>query len=366
MRVLLRHRRIVLALVAAAVGWSTPVQPPDLARFADLGQQVLTGQLARVYATPWNQAGPVQLVLSRLLLLGGRDGTPAQWLVALVDAGLVGLAMGLARSLRAELAAGGLVVLWCALQQPWNGHPAELLIGGLGLAAVGWHRRGQTVPAAVALGLASAIAPWAVLIVPALLAVPGLRRALVTGALALALGIGCYLPFVATGHFELFAHRWPVAAASALQLFEPGVGHAGWPVRLAQGVLAAGGCAAVAWRCRGRAAAGPLALATAGLLRLATDPVFFSYYWLPVAVASVFAVARLSWPDRMSELVALVGLGLLPWALAGIGGQPLSVVLPGEVLVLVSLLVLARGTGPAWPRIERWTSSARPTSASPT
>ncbi|HEX2901874.1 MAG TPA: hypothetical protein VHO01_00340 [Jatrophihabitans sp.] len=321
---LLRVRRLLFPALAALIGWFTALEPPDLYRFGQFGVQLLSGHLDRVYADSWNQAGPLQLVLARLLLIGSPDRALAPATIALIDAAVVLAAMRLCRDRRTELIVGASALLWFALPQPWNGHPIEMLIALGWLGAVALHRRGSWPAAAIVLALTVAIAPWAILATPVVLAVPGFWRAVRTGTLAVLLAIGCYLPFAFTGHFHLFDHQWMVNPFSAVHLIAPGLNNAGWSVRLVQAIITSGGCAAFAWWQRGKPAGFYLAPFVAGVLRVATDPVIFAYYWTSVAVIGVIAVARLDWRRPVSLWIAVAGLCYLPWALAASGrGGPL-------------------------------------------
>jgi hypothetical protein len=172
----MRWHRLVAAGLAGAVGWLNQELPPDLADFATLGDRLLGGQLAAVYAPAWNQAGPVQLLVSRALLIGGEDGMPARRLLAAVDAALVLGAMALCPRLsgdrgpallRREVAVAVLGLLWLTAALPWNGHPAELAVPLCWTLAPALLRGGHLLGAAAVLALAVAVAPWAVSECPA-------------------------------------------------------------------------------------------------------------------------------------------------------------------------------------------------------
>ncbi|GAA2614959.1 hypothetical protein Adu01nite_33070 [Paractinoplanes durhamensis] len=320
---------MVAALLAALFGVLTVTVPPDVADFAAAADQMLHGRLGEVYAAAWNQAGPAQLLISRLLMIGGgRDGLPALPVVALVDAALVVAAMWLGRGdRRRELCAGGLALLWVLAPLPWNGHPAELAIPVLWAYAISLKK---PLPAAAVLALGVAIAPWAMLGIPCLLAAVPLRRALWTGVLAAGLGVACYLPFVLTGHFAMFDLRWRVASQTIAGLL--GVTEVTWWLRLAQGVIVAGGVALIAGHSRGLPQAVPLA---AALLRVVTDPVAYPYYWYPVAVASFLLLAV-----ERRRLLITGGIGYL--ALLAESG---NWTVPGALACLALVVVMIRKTG---------------------
>ena len=317
MTLLLRYRRAVAAVLGAALGLLTLTVTPDLVDFAGAGDLLLRGRFGEVYAQPWNQAGPAQLLISRLLMIGAAPGgTPWPPVVALCSAAFVAGAMWLGRGdPRREAVAGLLALLWVAVPMPWDGHPAEILVPLLWAYAIVCQRRGRDLAAAGLLALGVAIAPWAIIAVPALLAAARPVRALRVGALTAGLSVACYLPCALTGHFAMFRYRWVVAPGTAASLL--GLSSAGWWLRPVQGLVMVAGVALVAWRMRGSrlaVAAVPLA---AALLRVTTDPVAHPYYWYPAAVASLLLMAMM----RRWVLAAVLGYAVLlgesvPWPVA--------------------------------------------------
>lgn len=345
----MRHRRVLAAVLAGLVGPLTATAPPDLADFATLGGLLLEGRLGEVYAPAWNQAGPLQLLISRLLLVGGADGVPAPLVTALVDGAAVVAAMALCGRLtadrgavlaRRELVAGLLTLLWLAAPLPWNGHPAELAVPACWAYAIVLQRRNRCAAAAAVLAIAVAIAPWGVLGLPCLLAAGRPRAALAAATAGSVLGAAVYLPFVLTGQFAMFGHRWGVAAGSLPHLL--GLHEITWWFRLLQAVLVAGGCALVAWHGRGERPAIATAPLAAALLRTATDPLALSYYWFPVAVASLLLIALVpATADRRTRALAVL-LGYLA-LLAEASGWTL----PGAVACLAVLAAAQRTRGPS-------------------
>ena len=71
---LARHRWPVLVAAALLEGVAARAEPTDLAMFAQIGRQLLSGDLSAVYAGDYNQSGPVQLVLAVLALPFGATG----------------------------------------------------------------------------------------------------------------------------------------------------------------------------------------------------------------------------------------------------------------------------------------------------
>jgi hypothetical protein len=343
----IRNRRLTAGVLAVVVGLLTMTVPPDVADFARAAGLLLHGHVGEVYAGAWNQAGPAQLLISWVLTLGGAsDGTPWLPVVLAWDVAFVAGAMWLCGSppgedsggpdarraaLRRELVAGLLALLWVAASMPWNGHPAELLEPVLWAYAIVCQRRGRDLAAAGLLALGIAIAPWGILAVPCLLAGAPLLRAVRTGVIAVALGVGSYLPFVLSGHFAMFEYRWGVRGGTIAAML--GATDAGWWLRPVQAAVVALGVAGVAWLMRRSPAAVAAAPMAVGLLRVGTDPVNYSYYWYPVAVASLLLVAvaprwvlaaGLAYAALLAESAnwPLVALALAPAVLIGRSRRP--------------------------------------------
>lgn len=322
--------------LAAIVGLLNHDTPFDLPAFADLGRRVLAGRFDEAYAGTFTQAGPLQLVISRLLLIGGHEGIPPAPTHVVVDVALVVGAMATARG-RAregerdvrEIAIGVLALLWVLGPLPWNGHPVEAAVAMLWAYAMVLNASGRWPMAAVALGVALLIAPLAVLGFPCLLAT---ARPVRTALAALGVGVLGYLPFVLSGHFGMFGHVWPVDQGTLPALL--GLHEVSWTIRLGQAVVVAGGCALVAWLLRGRPIAVAAAPLAAALLRVATDPLVFEYYWLAVAAGSLLLVARLPedrsiWPFVVAAYVTIMA------ATTDKG-------MPGALVCLACYLVLIR------------------------
>jgi hypothetical protein len=345
-----RWRRVIAALIAGLLGYLCRATPPDLADFAGLGQDLLAGRFATVYASAWNQAGPAQLLISRLLMIGSRDGVPSPPLTAVGNIGLVLGAMALCTRLsgdrgaalaRREAVVGLVTLLWLGVPMPWNGHPAELAIPLCWAYAVTAQKRDRRWIAAAVLALATAIAPWAVLGFPCLFAAAGVRRVCGTGLLAAALGAGCYLPFVLTGHFAMFYQRWAIMPDTLPHLLAPDLLEVTWPVRALQGAVVAVGCALIARRHRDERlviAAGPLA---AVLLRVATDPGDLTYYWFPVAVPTILLLAVLPGTEPRRRRVLAVVLAYL-----ALLTESAKWTVPGAVSCIVVLLALLHRAAP--------------------
>jgi hypothetical protein len=352
---LLRYRRIIAAVIAGVLGYLTTSLPPDLVAFGKFGRLLLAGHFADVYAQAWNQAGPVQLVINRLLLIGARDGLPSPLLMALVDIGLVLAGMTLcARSnpdallARREAVVGVLTLMWLAAPMPWNGHPAEVAIPLCWAYAIALQRRGRSLPAAAMLALAGAIAPWALLGFPCLFAAAGLRRVCASGALAVALSVLGYLPFVLTGHFAMFEQTWGIADGTLIHVLAPSLHELTWWIRLLQGAVVAAGSGLFAWRHRDQRVTIGTAPLCATLLRVATDPLDFAYYWFPVAIATLLTLALMPGSEpRYRQALAMV-LGYL-----ALLSESARWTVPGALACLAVLLAMTT------PRIIRADAAIR-------
>ncbi|GAB6904014.1 hypothetical protein JCM9957A_71080 [Kineosporia succinea] len=327
--------RLRWALCLVAAFEALVVRPPaawDLQQFAAGGRAVLTGDLASVYASSWMQAGPFELLAAWLMnpSAGGSMrclayGAPDVLVRAVAGAVVTGAVMVFVRHLRAvhslepsapaEFAAGAaslvlmLPVRWCA-----EGHLAQAGVAVAWIWAASLLVRGRSSAAALVIGLAAGWEPWGVLAAGLLLTerrFPFLARAV---AVFVTTAVAAYLPFVATGHFELFDLTWPVVRETLWgQLFPEHV-QTGWYARVLQGLLAGlAGCALA--RALGRRAElvwlGPLAVV---LARLALDPLILAYYWTAVLVLLVVGAgfARDRWPVAAPVLMVAPFVQLSP------------------------------------------------------
>ncbi|BFU46771.1 hypothetical protein [Krasilnikovia sp. MM14-A1004] len=326
-------------LLAALVGLLNRQTPLDLLPFSDLGWPVLTGRFDEAYAGTYTQAGPLQLVVSNLLLIGGHAGMPPALPRIMIDVALMlgAIAVCRGRAVR-EAVAAILTLLWLLGPVPWSGHPVEVAMPILWAYAMVLNGRGRWLAAAFALGVSVLIAPVAVLGFPCLLGVTGLKRAVRTATVAAGIAVLGYLPFVLSGEFGMFGHVWLVDVGTVPHLL--GLREMTWAVRLGQAVVVTGGCALVAYLLRGRLVAVAAAPLAAALLRVCTDPIVINYYWLPVSVGTVLLVALVPdgfprWRQVLLVVIAYVAimaattnqgpLGAL-WCLAGylVAGIPLG------------------------------------------
>ncbi|MBT0767540.1 hypothetical protein KIH74_01305 [Kineosporia sp. J2-2] len=349
--------RWLLCLVGAAQSAATvmngAIQPADLVRFAAAGDLIVHGRLDRVYADPWMQAGPLELLASwaffpfdhqhvRRYVVTGPDGQI--WLRLLTGAAIVAAVLLAVRCLRstldlprsapAELLAGLTAVLLAVPYQFWmGGHLAQTGAPVMWVAGACLVVRGRTTSAGLVLGLATGWEPWGLLAGGILLAERAPAR-LLAGCAALTVGaLACYLPFVVTGQFAMFGLDWQIRPGTPVHALFPGLTGFGWPLRLLQGAAAGAAGAATALllgRRRDLVWAAPLAVL---VVRLLLDPLILSYYWGPFLIAVVAGLGLLHphcSPVRVALTISLAAVPLIRFRYA-----------PGlEVPLLLAALVL--------------------------
>lgn len=316
----------------------------DINMFSARGGDILSGHLSAVYADSLNQAGPVQLVMNWLLLRGGSGGDIPVFTLATVNVGLLALALlacrsrsgaDRSRSAGREAAVGALLAVWLMPDGLWGGHPAEIAIPILWVVAATLASRGRGLGAGVLIGLATAVAPWGILALPIGLLSTNRRSALATGLAGILVSGAAYLPFVLTGRFLLFHHRWPVYPGSLIHLVAPGITEFGWDLRAGQATLAMAACAFIAVRRRDVDGIWLAALAPA-LVRVVSDPVVGIYYWQPIGAVIIAGIAlgapTVKSPQTWTALVVLAYLPYLAnsrgmWVIAGAGCLTAAVVL---------------------------------------
>ncbi len=222
--------------------------PPDLASFGARGELILRGHLSQVYAGSWNQAGPLQLIAARLLMLGSSTDRPLFGIELAVDVALLVLVRVVARrcgvSLPGQLALGGVALIWLGPNGLWSGHPVEVAVVPLWMLAARYAVRDAGRDAArcgVLLGLSALVAPWAVLGFALPFVGPSRARSVRSIALAATVTLAGYLPFALSGHFAIFDYEWLINRHTLLHLLAPGLVQFSWGLRVIQGLGALGG-----------------------------------------------------------------------------------------------------------------------------
>jgi hypothetical protein len=285
----------VLALAAGVALTDTRTDGGDVAFFLDVGTTLLSGDWAQTYADPAVQSGPLQLAFFGL-------GAWIPWGVLAVLAQVGGTALlvfALLRVLGPRAVPGwwivlgfgwSVVVLGLPLTALTGGHPAHLLVPALWLLAGAEARRGRTLAAGALVGVAAGWETWGLLGVAVLVVAPRARAALAGGGIATAIAGALFLPFVLAGEFAMGDYAWRIAGSTLPGLvLEPGSAFP-WGLRLVQAAAAVAAGAAVAWRLRRTPHAVTASLATVAVVRLALDPVFYSWYWVSL-LALVLAAA---------------------------------------------------------------------------
>ena len=355
----LRHRLGLLAVAAVLEGLALTrdgAVPADLAAFSATGRLLLQGRLDAVYADPFTQAGPLELIAASLALPAGSRagelgltalyvlGNLAAVTAVVLGGRVVRTLTGLPASPVLELLAGLATIAWLVPGQLWSGHLAGLAVPVTWLAAGTLAVRGRTQAAGVLvsalcgalIGVASAWEPWGIVAAPLLL-IDRRPRRLALGVLALvATAAFAYAPFALTGRFALFDQRWPVSPATLLHLLRPDLGEATWWFRLLQGGLAVTACAAVALVLGRRRDVVWLAPLAAVLARLLLDPTGFAYYWVPAQVLGLVGVTMLNPRRPWRRLVPVAAMGYLPFLQWGTWAVVQLLVTSGVLVVAVA------------------------------
>ena len=329
----------------------------DVSFFLGAGSTLLSGDWAQTYADPAVQSGPLQLAFFGL-------GAWIPWgvLVLAQVGGTVLLLVGLMRVLGPRPAPGrwivlgfgwSVVVLGLPLTALTGGHPAHLIVPALCLAGAEARRHRPSPPARSSArgGLGDVGSPRR--------RRPRARAARVKLSQAPARPLRLPEPSSSPSSSPA-SSRWAnTSGASGSTLpglvLDPGSAFP-WGLRV-QAAAAVGAGAAVAWRLRGTPHAVTASLATVAFIRLAFDPVFYSWYW--VRPALVLAAAA----DVVSS----------PWFVGvlrdGQAGRGLPMGSPGNAalaaMVFAPALALGSFLNVVVARLPEHRSLVRPRSACP-
>jgi hypothetical protein len=325
LRAMLRRRWVLLALAAvgaALLEVHTTGPSTDGWYFAGAGRDLLSAHGLHVYATDGLQAGPLQIgafgLLAHLTALLHLPADPTYAVIStLGSTALVGFGTrrlrrdaGLADSPVAELLTGSLAIGWLIATEVYtSGHPAELVVPGLWIAAAILATKDRSIWAGVLVGLGAGFETWAVLGLPVLLLCGDWRK---TARAVAACGVvagGMYLPFVLAGPFRMGQLVWSVAPTSLVHSLDPRLTGLPWSGRLAQALVVVG-LGALAWggvrRPSSPAVSVWLIPAVIALAKAITEPAAYEWYWLPAQIALLGGVACVDGLSR--RLVAVLVL----------------------------------------------------------
>jgi hypothetical protein len=352
-----RHRWLFVVILAAVAAVPFHAEAPlNLKAFAFHGSQIVHGNFADVYADPWNQSGPLQLLLCYVMFAAMPNALGAVGVHMVGNIAVILLLRGGSRGLRlldelppiptVELGLGITAVVWLAPVRMWHAHPAELVIPVLWLAAGAAAYRGSWLAAGGLFGLAAGWEPWAMLAVPMLLILRDPRKVLRSAAVCLALIVCSYLPFAASGSFHLFDHVWPVVQGTPLNHLFPKLTEVTWQVRVLQAAASTGACTLVVLLLRRTIAVVSLAPLAAVLVRFVFDPYIIDYYWVAVTVLTFAGICVLSKRSTQLQIVSLIALaGLSFWT----DGRLTAEVSIGILLLIVAVAAARRGAASITP-----------------
>ena len=311
----------LLTLVALAQGaldgWAGV--PADYYAFAAAGRQLFAGHLAHVFADPWMQSGPWQLVMvgsfslldrlsSNLGVLALTAGVTAVWVAVMpMLARVVRRAMCCGRSPLLELGVPVVALLLGVSSGLTNsGHPAEVVIPLLWVASGLALQNHKPLLAGVLLGLTTGWEPWGVLGAPLLLLAWSYRSFFRAAIAAAGVTVATYVPFIVTGHFAMFGFHWQVAPYTLDHWMWPHLTAFTWPMRLLQGLAALGaGCVLAVLA---RKSPGRVWLVAFGIVvaRLILDPLMAPYYWLALQALLLVGLLAIDWRRPMHVAVMVV------------------------------------------------------------
>lgn len=296
----------VLAAAASIASTDLTLSGADAGFFHHAGGVLVSGDVLHTYADPAVQAGPFELAPFGLLPLGAAS-------IVLQVLGTWALVATISRLLRGR----GLPAHWIVLGVGFaalvldlphtavvSGHSAQLFVPLLWLLAGIDVRDGRLGRAAVLVALSAGFETWGVLGVCVFALAPRVRPAAIAAGAALAGAALLYVPFVAAGDFHMLDYAWTVNGGTLASLvLGPGASFP-WSFRVLQAAaaLAAGVGVALALRRTTHALAASLAALVA--VRLALDPVSYSWYWVAFQTLVLAAVAELAASPRGRALAA--------------------------------------------------------------
>jgi hypothetical protein len=338
-------RWVLVPLLGAVMGRNAPgLGPADMPYFDYLGRAILDGHLGVPYASDLDQSGPFQLLVASpyphhmiktdsslivIVTIWGFIVAPG----AMLAIRLLRRHYGLAPSALHELAGGLATALWLIGGNLFVGHLAESAIPTFWVAAAMAARRGHPLVAGLLVGSSAGWEPWGLLGIPIALLVPRFRDGALAVLACIVTASLCYVPFVLSGHFAMFQHKWPIVTGTFVHWLMPHTATFGWLPRLAQSSLAVAAGAAVAIAVRRRANAVWLVPLMIVLVRLMLDPTDFVYYWVAAQVAVLAGAATLEPRQRLKFVLFLA----TAWFTSATWG-PFE--MPDTVLAIVTTILL--------------------------
>jgi hypothetical protein len=305
LRVILRYRWFVLLVAAVGVALlevHTAGPSNDGPYFEAAGRRLLSAAGLHVYAAPGLQAGPWQVGAFGLLARAtdwmhlptdstyAVISTLASTALVVIGVRLLRRQLGFAASATAELLSGVLAIGWLMTTEVYtSGHPAELVIPALWIAAAAQSTDNRAGRAGILLGLGAGFETWALLGVPVLLLCADWRAAARGVVAAVGVTAATYLPFVIAGPFRMGKATWPVSRASFIHVIAPRLDSFPWSARLLESVVVVGFGVLACWVAR-RAAAGTSAAVwlvptVIALAKAISEPSGYDWYWLPVQLS---------------------------------------------------------------------------------
>ena len=239
-----------------------------------------------------------------------------------------------------DLWAGLAVVIsgvgWTAVS---SGQPFDVVVGILWVCVAVAARRDRPVCAGALFGIACAIKLNALLGLPLLLLIAGLRRRSAAAAVAGAIVVVLYGPFFLWGDAGMFEFVWRVSQNSFVSVLVDAGSRFTWEMRIVQSaVVVVGGTLAVFGMRRSPHVVwvAPFVIA---VLRVITDPLSFGYYWLgaeAVAVAGIGSLFR----DSSVPVRITLGAGYLALGLASLvpgAGTPIRLLLAAALILYLAI-----------------------------
>jgi hypothetical protein len=309
--------------VAAGIA-DARAQTVDILYFVQRGDILLSPAWASTFADPGLQAGPAQvgglaLIAKSASLPGISEGFALSVVVQATLATMLAVVTGyvlVGRSCRIRFTAQMLVVgaalATLMLHRAYtDGHPAQVVIPLLWIAAGLLARQGRPVVAGLLLGLSAGFETWGMLGVPMLLLGRDRRASVLALGGLLAVVAALYVPFVLAGDFRMFAYTWRVVDGSPASLILSAGSPFTWWMRTVQGAAALGAGAFVALRLR----RSPVALWTVPLVvvlvRVSLEPQLNDWYLIAVETSGLVAAADL-FTGQLAAIRSRAQVGRVP------------------------------------------------------